>query len=120
MKGSFVTTLGTLVTVAFAATAFGSSTAAAATTIKVTAGKPSELKFTLSAKTAATGVVTFNFANKGALSHDFKINGKKTALTKSGKTATLKVAFTKAGKYAFLCTVPGHAAAGMKGVLTVK
>ena len=26
----------------------------------------------------------------------------------------------KKGKYAFLCTVPGHAAGGMKGTLTVK
>ena len=36
-----------------------------------------------------------------------------------GSSATLKVVFAK-GKFAYLCTVPGHAAAGMKGVLTVK
>jgi uncharacterized cupredoxin-like copper-binding protein len=26
----------------------------------------------------------------------------------------------KKGKYAYLCTVPGHAEAGMKGVYTVR
>ena len=41
-------------------------------------------------------------------------------LIKAGKTTTLKVTFAKAGKFPFLCTVPSHAAAGMKGTLTVK
>ena len=65
------------------------------------------------------GATTFKVTNKGALSHDFKIAGKKTAMLKTGKTATLKVTL-KAGKFPFLCTVPGHAAGGMKGTLTVK
>jgi uncharacterized cupredoxin-like copper-binding protein len=38
----------------------------------------------------------------------------------AGKRGTFKVTFTKAGRYAYLCTVPTHAAAGMKGVLIVK
>jgi uncharacterized cupredoxin-like copper-binding protein len=29
------------------------------------------------------------------------------------------VTFLKAGKYPYLCTVTGHAAAGMKGTFTV-
>jgi len=29
------------------------------------------------------------------------------------------VTISKAGSYPYLCTVPGHAAAGMKGVLRV-
>jgi len=32
---------------------------------------------------------------------------------------TLTVIVTKPGSYAYSCLVPGHAAAGMKGVLTV-
>lgn len=32
----------------------------------------------------------------------------------------LSVRFPKAGSYRFICTVPGHAAAGMKGVLKVR
>jgi uncharacterized cupredoxin-like copper-binding protein len=30
------------------------------------------------------------------------------------------VSFKKKGKYPYLCTVPGHAEAGMKGVFTVR
>jgi uncharacterized cupredoxin-like copper-binding protein len=37
-----------------------------------------------------------------------------------GKSATLRVTLAKAGKYRFLRTVPGHAAAGMRGVLAVR
>ena len=37
----------------------------------------------------------------------------------SGGTSQVTVSL-KPGTYQFLCTVPGHAAAGMKGVLTVK
>jgi len=90
------------------------------TTVAVTAGKPSEFRFTLSKRTVAKGAVTFKVANRGKVAHDFKIAGKKTKSLTAGKTATLRATFRKAGKYAFLCTLPGHAAAGMKGVLTVK
>jgi uncharacterized cupredoxin-like copper-binding protein len=92
----------------------------AATAIAVTAGKPGPLNFTLTKKTAPKGVVSFKVTNKGALKHDFKINGKKTVLLAPGKSVTLKVTFTKAGRYPYLCTVPGHAQAGMKGVFVVK
>jgi uncharacterized cupredoxin-like copper-binding protein len=87
--------------------------------VKVTAGQPSELRFTLSTKTVEHGVVTFKILNKGILSHDFSIAGKKTKLIAPGKSATLKVTLKK-GKAPYKCTVPGHAAAGMKGVLVVK
>jgi uncharacterized cupredoxin-like copper-binding protein len=94
--------------------------AAAADTVAVTAGKPGELRFTLSKKTVKKGAVVFKVTNKGSLGHDFKVAGKKTPLLAKGKAGTLKVTFTKPGKYAYLCTVPGHAAGGMKGTLTVK
>ena len=81
--------------------------------------KASEFKFVLSTKTVSHGSVTFTVMNKGKLPHDFKIGGKKTAILKPGKTAKLTVTL-KAGKFKYLCTVPGHAAAGMKGTLTVK
>ena len=113
-----LTTIATLVgaTLVLVTPAMSAPTA---TVVNVTAGKPSELKFTVSKKTVTKGSVTFKVVNKGALEHDFKIGGKKTARLKAGKTATLTVTL-KAGKAAFLCTVPGHAAAGMKGTLTVK
>src|SRR5258708_12420597 len=59
-----------------------------ATSVKVAA---SEFKFVLSTKTAKAGSVSFVVTNKGQLSHDFKIAGKKTALIKPGKSATLTV-----------------------------
>jgi uncharacterized cupredoxin-like copper-binding protein len=93
-------------------------TRAAATTIQVKGG---EFFFKLSAKSIAKpGKVMFVFKNVGHVMHDFKINGKKTPLIQPGKTAKLVVRFTKKKKYAYLCTVPGHAAAGMKGVFTVR
>jgi|SRR5690242_17582313 len=87
--------------------------------VNVTAGKPSEFHFTLSKKTVAKGTVNFLVINKGALPHDFKIFGHKTKLLSPGQAQTLKVTFLKAGKYPYLCTVTGHAAAGMKGTFTV-
>ena len=85
--------------------------AAAATTVTV---KASEFKFVLSKKTAPHGVVTFKVTNKGHIAHDFKIVGKKTPMLKPGKSATLKVTLKK-GSYKYICTVPGQAAAGMRG-----
>ena len=87
------------------------------TTVTVVA---KEFSFKLSKKSAPSGVVVFTVTNKGKLMHDFKIAGKKTPLIKPGKSATLKVTLKKHKKYAYLCTVPGHAAAGMKGTFTVK
>ena len=91
---------------------------ASATTIQVS-GK--EFSFKLSSKSIARpGTVTFNFKNAGHVLHDFKINGHKTPMIKPGKTAKLTVSFRKKGKYPYLCTVPGHAAAGMRGTFTVR
>jgi uncharacterized cupredoxin-like copper-binding protein len=88
------------------------SSAAAATTVTVTM---KEFKFTLSKAKVPHGKVTFKLTNKGKLPHDFSIGGKMIA---GGKTGSLIVTL-KAGKLAYKCTVPGHAAAGMKGKLTV-
>jgi uncharacterized cupredoxin-like copper-binding protein len=115
-----VVALGVVAALGLATSAVGAPARQAATTDAVTAGKPQELRFTLAKKTVPKGTVTFKVTNMGTLSHDFKIAGKKTPLIAKGKSATLKITFKKAGKYPYLCTVPGHAAAGMKGTLTVK
>lgn len=78
-----------------------------------------EFQFRLSKKSAHRGTVVFHVVNHGKLPHDFKIAGRKTPIIKPGKSAVLRVVFRKAGRYRYLCTVPGHAAAGMKGVLKV-
>jgi uncharacterized cupredoxin-like copper-binding protein len=99
-----------------AAPALAARAHAAATPVTVTA---TEFKFKLSRLSVPHGSVTFTVLNKGKLAHDFKIAGKKTPLIQPGHSAKLTVTL-KAGKSAYLCTVPGHAAAGMKGTLTVK
>jgi uncharacterized cupredoxin-like copper-binding protein len=118
-KGSALVVLIAAVSLVAAMSAFGGSSSTDATTVAVTLGKPSEFKITLSKKTIVKGVTTFKVTNKGGISHDFKIAGKKTVSLKTGKAATLKATLKK-GKYPYLCTLPGHAAAGMKGTLTVK
>jgi uncharacterized cupredoxin-like copper-binding protein len=103
----------------------------AAGAISVTAGKPSEFNFKLSTKTVAHGAVTFTVTNGGNVPHDFKIcskptttkadtcTGKGTGLISMGASKKLTFTFTKAGSYEYLCTVAGHAIAGMKGLLKV-
>lgn len=92
-------------------------TRAASTTVVTVTGK--EFSYALSRKSGPPGTFVFRFTNKGHIAHDFKIAGKKTPVLKPGKSATLTVKL-KRGRYPYLCTVPGHAAAGMKGVFTVK
>jgi uncharacterized cupredoxin-like copper-binding protein len=92
--------------------AFGHTSAAKVTTVNVTA---KEFRFTLSRRTAPHGIVVFRVINKGRIKHDFKIAGKKTALLRPGGRATLRVRLAKR-RYTYVCTVPGHAVAGMKGV----
>ena len=85
------------------------------TTVTVTM---KEFKFTLSKTSVPHGTVTFKLVNKGSLGHDFKIAGKKSKLIGKGKSGTFTVTLSKGSK-PYLCTVPGHAAAGMKGTLKV-
>lgn len=90
------------------------------TTIRVIAGSPSEFRFKLSKLSAQQGVVVFRVTNKGVLPHDFRIAGKQTPLLRPGASRTLRVVFRRPDRYPYRCTVPGHAAAGMKGVLRVR
>jgi plastocyanin len=101
---------------AVAAPAMAAHTKTTGTTVTVIG---TEFHFALSATSVPHGTVTFKFENKGALGHDFSIDGKKTPVISPKATATLVVTFAKAGSYPYLCTVPGHAAGGMKGTLKV-
>ena len=103
-----------------AASAFGADapSAVAPQQVAVTMG---EFKFTVKPTSVKKGrAVVFKLANKGAVAHDFRINGRKSALVQPGKNGTLRVTFTKAGRFAYICTLPTHALAGMKGTLVVK
>lgn len=117
--GSVVVVVGLAALVA-AVSALGGAAGGTATTVAVTAGKPTEFRFTLSKRTVAKGALTFRVTNRGTIRHDFRIAGKKTVSLAPTKAATLRVTIRKAGKYAYMCTLPGHAAGGMKGILTVK
>jgi plastocyanin len=103
------------------------------TIITVTAGKPSELSYKLSKfSMLPVGPITFKVTNRGLGIHNFKIcttpvkssakntcTGVGTKKLMRGQSTTIKVTFKKSGKYEFLCAIPGHAAAGMKGLLGV-
>jgi uncharacterized cupredoxin-like copper-binding protein len=92
---------------------------AASSTVKITV-KASEFKFVLSKRSVPAGsTVVFTVVNAGKISHDFKIAGKKTPTLNPGKKATLTVLFKKKGHYPYLCTLQGHAGAGMKGTFSV-
>lgn len=84
----------------------------ASATVKVTAV---DFHFTLSTTSAKPGSLTFKITNKGKVSHDFRIDGTTSKMIAPGKSTSITVAFKKAGSYPYLCTVPGHAALGMKG-----
>lgn len=79
----------------------------------------SEFKFKLSKRSVPTGTVIFTVVNKGKLSHDFKIAGKKTRKLNPGQKATLRVTFKKKGRYVYICTLPGHVKLGMRGSFAV-
>jgi plastocyanin len=82
-----------------------------------------DLKYIPIAAQAPAGKVEVKSLNKASIGHDIHIEG--NGVNQGGPVVsnggTSQVALTlKPGTYQFLCTVPGHAAAGMKGVLTVK
>ena len=93
------------------------STGKAAPTAVAVAAK--DFSFVLSRSSVPVGTVRFTVVNRGDLAHDFVIAGRKTPLLKPRQKATLDVTFARAGSYAYRCSVPGHAALGMKGVLAV-
>jgi uncharacterized cupredoxin-like copper-binding protein len=99
------------------ATGGGARTTAAQATTRVTV-VATEFKFKLSKRSARAGTVIFTVKNKGKIAHDFKIAGKKTKTLRPGQTTVLRVKMTK-GRKQYICTLPGHAKAGMKGAFVV-
>ena len=79
-----------------------------------------DFSFSLSKRTVNAGSVTFRFTNRGNQRHDFKIAGRKTPVIGEGRSSTLRVTLRSGRSYRYICTVPGHASAGMKGTLRVR
>ncbi len=112
--------------------AFASKSTTKAASVKVSISSSKEFAFTVAPKSAPHGAITFTITNGGNLPHDFELcskpssnasattcTGKKTAMISPGASAKLAVVVAKAGSYQYLCTVPGHAAAGMRGLFKV-
>ena len=118
---------------AYVADAIGKPLAAGASTKSSSTGKANaqneidnppdpngQLAFKYKSLEAKAGKVTLLATNKSTVPHNIAIEGGlKGAVVSGGKTSKV-VANLKPGKYTFLCTVPGHAQAGMQGTLTVK
>jgi mono/diheme cytochrome c family protein len=71
---------------------------------------------------AQAGPVTVEMPNPSPIQHNIAITGPVSGqgpIVGKGATSSFKVTL-KPGTYTFLCQVPGHAASGMKGTLTVK
>lgn len=87
------------------------------------AADPTQIAFNTKKLTTKPGKVTIDFTNPATIEHDVAIeqDGKElavSALITKGKTSVS--AELAPGTYTFLCTVPGHAEAGMEGTLTVR
>ena len=87
------------------------------------AASPTDLAFDKTSLSSKPGKVTIDFDNPAALEHNVAIeqNGEEIAVSETlaeGKTSVS--ADLAPGTYTFLCTIPGHAEAGMEGTLTVK
>jgi plastocyanin len=87
------------------------------------AADPSQIAFDTTTLSSKPGEVTIDFDNPSALEHDVAIeqDGKQIAISETiAKGKTSVTADLEPGTYTFLCTVPGHAEAGMEGTLTVQ
>ena len=101
----------------------GSGAAAGAGSTLKLAASPTAIAFDTTSLTAEAGKVTIDFNNPAPIEHDVAIEkeGKEIAVSELITEAETSVsAELEPGTYTFLCTVPGHAEAGMEGTLTVR
>jgi plastocyanin len=91
--------------------------------LEIDAFPTGDLKFIPEAATAPAGKITVKSLNKSSTQHNIAVEGPGAnaagPVVANGGVSQVTVAL-KPGTYTFLCTVPGHAAAGMKGALTVR
>ena len=87
-----------------------------------------DLKFSLPTIQAKVGQpIKIVLENKGVIEHDIAFPTVKAdkpaaslkAVAKPGQTATLEFTPTAKGSYEYICTIPGHKEAGMKGTINV-
>jgi uncharacterized cupredoxin-like copper-binding protein len=87
-----------------------------------------DLRFTPNRLDARVGIpMTVTLQNDGTQVHDFRfpslhmpgLEGIESIL-QPGETRTLTLTFDQPGEHVFICSLPGHAAAGMTGAVFVK
>jgi uncharacterized cupredoxin-like copper-binding protein len=109
-----------------AATAGQTAHAAKRTTRHLSADPHGNLTFNVKKLSVKAGKVTLVMRNPGSsgLDHGIAVKGKGLdkdgAIVAPGKVSRITVTLKAGRKYRFYCPVMGHAAAGMKGTLTVK
>ncbi len=116
----------------------GQDTGALATAVQTVAQKPAveqngviqidadptgQLKYLASSATGKAGKVTLRMKNTSSVPHDIAVRGGGVSqvgpVVSNGGVSTVSVNLPP-GSYTFYCSVDGHAAAGMKGTLTIK
>jgi uncharacterized cupredoxin-like copper-binding protein len=91
--------------------------------LEIDAFPTGDLKFVPIAASAKSGKVQVKSLNKSSTGHNIAVQGagvNQAGQVVSGGATSQVTVNLKPGTYTFLCTVPGHAQAGMKGTLTVK
>ena len=86
-----------------------------------------DMRFTPNRINAKVGVpLTLELANKGTQRHDFNFEslhmaglGGVESILEPGQSTTITLTFDQPGEHTFICTLPGHAAAGMTGAAYV-
>lgn len=112
----------------------GGESASGPTTLNI---KGEDIAFDVTELTAsANNQITVNFDNVGTLEHNWvllppgvdplaateadAIAGADAGIVPGGESVTFSFAAPPAGTYDYVCTVEGHAAAGMVGKLTIQ
>lgn len=80
-----------------------------------------EFAYAPDAIAVSAGAVPVVLHNAGKVVHDLRIEGKPTFLLEAAPGQTGSTTWTlAAGRYRLYCSIPGHRAAGMVGVLEVR
>ncbi len=87
--------------------------------LKIPADPTGQLLFVNAKAEAPAGPLTVEMDNSSGVPHNIAIAGKGQGEVVSKGKSVFKADFAP-GTYTYVCEVPGHLAAGMKGTLTVK
>jgi plastocyanin len=93
--------------------------------VKIAADPSGGLRFQQTSVTASAGRVSIQFTNSAPEGHNLTLQrgdsgpeiGATATFTGGSRTLTVNL---KPGRYTFFCSVPGHRAGGMQGVLVVR